>query len=1074
VGGDYLGQGPVPNADITVVDEASTINADATGNGDGGRVIVWSDVTSRIAGAITARGGVLGGDGGFVETSSAGFLDVDGAPDVSAFVGSGGTWLIDPSNIEIGDFGGTSTGISGSLPFTVSGATAQLDIADLIAALTGGADVTVTTAGSPGAGDGDITLSAALDFDGAGSNSLTLNADNQVIINAPILDSDALTPDSLNLTFRGTVDFGRDFGVIINNAISTNGGAFTTASDTTGVDVNAAIQTDGGDINLIARGNATGDGRGIEIDGAIRSSGGDITIDGRTEDGVGAAGLTINAEVDPAGGLINLIGQNGGFNSGPGLVLNNPIQLNGEDLLLQGFVDFGDNFGIVINNTIDTNGGSLTTANATTGVDVNAAIQTDGGDINLIARGTGTGDGRGIEIDGAIRSSGGDITIDGRTEDGVGAAGLTINAEVDPAGGLINLIGQNGGFNSGPGLVLNNPIQLNGEDLLLQGFVDFGDNFGIVINNTIDTNGGSLTTANATTGVDVNAAIQTDGGDINLIARGNATGDGRGIEIDGAIRSSGGDITIDGRTEDGVGAAGLTINAEVDPAGGLINLIGQNGGFNSGPGLVLNNPIQLNGEDLLLQGFVDFGDNFGIVINNTIDTNGGSLTTANATTGVDVNAAIQTDGGDINLIARGTGTGDGRGIIVDGFVSASGGNVTVTSLTDTGTIEILGALSTTNGAEIALTSLRNLDAGNITNPGGNINIISQEGAVTTGLIDTSILQGSTGNAGNIRVETQAPIDPNDSNITNGQITTGELLANSIDGDGGDIRITASGDIADIVTGNVSTVASVETNGLTVSGGDITIETPDTISTIGGDLLSEVDVQILAALGAGNGGNVTLRAGSDISTANISILTDGFSSDSGDIGLFSTGGNVDTSAGALVSSAAQGDGGDITLNAAGNLTFGTVDARGNTDPNAGDLTNGGALTFTAGQDITIETGSISTNNSFPRDPNDPDDQIENIEFNNNVILTGDIEINNFDDGNIIFNSPIDGAFDLSLNPGDGEIILNEIIGGTTPLTEFAFQGTLRAIIASGLDINTDQITLLGDAEISATAVLGHHY
>jgi filamentous hemagglutinin family protein len=104
VGGDYLGQGPVPNADITVVDEASTINADATGNGDGGRVIVWSDTTSRIAGAITARGGLLGGDGGFVETSSAGFLDVDGAPDVSAFVGSGGTWLIDPRNIVIGDF----------------------------------------------------------------------------------------------------------------------------------------------------------------------------------------------------------------------------------------------------------------------------------------------------------------------------------------------------------------------------------------------------------------------------------------------------------------------------------------------------------------------------------------------------------------------------------------------------------------------------------------------------------------------------------------------------------------------------------------------------------------------------------------------------------------------------------------------------------------------------------------------------------------------------------------------------------------------------------------------------------
>jgi len=78
VGGDYQGVGIVPNAARTFVSSDSTINADAVSNGNGGRVIVWADETTRFNGNITARGGLFSGNGGFVEVSGKQFLDFRG------------------------------------------------------------------------------------------------------------------------------------------------------------------------------------------------------------------------------------------------------------------------------------------------------------------------------------------------------------------------------------------------------------------------------------------------------------------------------------------------------------------------------------------------------------------------------------------------------------------------------------------------------------------------------------------------------------------------------------------------------------------------------------------------------------------------------------------------------------------------------------------------------------------------------------------------------------------------------------------------------------------------------------
>ena len=71
VGGDLRGEGELPTARRTYVDDESALRADALASGDGGRVIVWSDEATAFHGEVSARGGAAGGDGGFAEISGA-------------------------------------------------------------------------------------------------------------------------------------------------------------------------------------------------------------------------------------------------------------------------------------------------------------------------------------------------------------------------------------------------------------------------------------------------------------------------------------------------------------------------------------------------------------------------------------------------------------------------------------------------------------------------------------------------------------------------------------------------------------------------------------------------------------------------------------------------------------------------------------------------------------------------------------------------------------------------------------------------------------------------------------------
>ncbi|KQW93334.1 hypothetical protein ASC94_11860 [Massilia sp. Root418] len=97
----------IASADLTFINDSSAIDVSARGAaGKGGTAIVWSERQTTMLGALDARGGTGnagdGGRGGAVEVSSHGDLRYVGLDAIQA--GQGGTLLLDPKNLVIGDF----------------------------------------------------------------------------------------------------------------------------------------------------------------------------------------------------------------------------------------------------------------------------------------------------------------------------------------------------------------------------------------------------------------------------------------------------------------------------------------------------------------------------------------------------------------------------------------------------------------------------------------------------------------------------------------------------------------------------------------------------------------------------------------------------------------------------------------------------------------------------------------------------------------------------------------------------------------------------------------------------------
>ncbi len=296
IGGDYFGgrgapqtiaqynipleDDVVPTAERVYISDTTSIDADALRQGNGGKIVVWSDGITIAAGTFTARGGSTAGDGGFIETSGKQTLQMTGLTDVSAVQGKAGTWLLDPENIRIGGTTDTvvvspgvtftaylNTSVQGT-QFTSNGTNGDSFItADLIEqTLNNGTNVYIFAE--------NIQVSDSITKSSGGAQYLTINALNDLDIDADVEFRSTSGPLSVRLFAQqgdvravGLGDINLDGGSLL--IASSHNIAFTAASFTGTREVQVYTESRGGSGNVRAEDRSIGDRIVFTHDGRV-------------------------------------------------------------------------------------------------------------------------------------------------------------------------------------------------------------------------------------------------------------------------------------------------------------------------------------------------------------------------------------------------------------------------------------------------------------------------------------------------------------------------------------------------------------------------------------------------------------------------------------------------------------------------------------------------------------------------------------------------------------------------------------------------------------------------------------
>ena len=112
---ELLTGGSIPSAMGVVVEDgviklksgsasiAGNLTTNGIGNQTGGNIIAYADNHLNFSGMISAKGGELGGNGGFVDTSGKGSITIEPNTQVitTATKGLTGNWVIDPADLEV-------------------------------------------------------------------------------------------------------------------------------------------------------------------------------------------------------------------------------------------------------------------------------------------------------------------------------------------------------------------------------------------------------------------------------------------------------------------------------------------------------------------------------------------------------------------------------------------------------------------------------------------------------------------------------------------------------------------------------------------------------------------------------------------------------------------------------------------------------------------------------------------------------------------------------------------------------------------------------------------------------------
>ena len=650
VGGDYLGLNPdVPNAKATVMGSEAKIIADATVDGDGGRVILWSDEYTGFYGDISARGGLQGGDGGLVETSSKINLQAFGGADASAENGQGGLWLLDPTNVEITAATNANPAVYVN-PWVPTGATSQISATDIVAQLNGGTSVEIQTSGANGQA-GNITMTAGINKDAtvAGTAStLTMIAAGSINISQPITSVDG----ALSLVL------GAASGVTVSSTISTLGGSITIqgANPATGalpLTAQTTIVTLNSGANISTLGGSGSGNLSITATGAITQNvGSTLNIKGTTSVTTGGAAITLSQASNDFNGAVSLT------NTG-----NNAVAVTDADALTLGTLNLGG--GLTVIST-----GALNLGQGTVGG--NLAATSNGGAINQAAG----------------------LTVTGTSNINAGAATITLTQAANNFTGAVTL--SNTGANA---VAITDANDLTLGTLAVGGNLTVTSNTGsagLGLNLGQGSVGGSLTATSNNNPITQSGALSVTGlttinagtSSINLPGPGNAFTGGVLLtagtitafqnSVSTTLTPAGditiGNITIPGGTLSVTAGGSITINGNISVTSGTVILSAGNATTSPASGQII-----LSGTPTITASRIAFtGYTVGLPTQPILTIgNGGSITMAALASGGAASAnadnRLNSNSG-IFIANQGTAT---IGTVVDvaGFVSTGQGGI---------------------------------------------------------------------------------------------------------------------------------------------------------------------------------------------------------------------------------------------------------------------------------------------------------------------------------------------------------------------------------------------------------------
>ncbi|ECF4690009.1 filamentous hemagglutinin N-terminal domain-containing protein, partial [Salmonella enterica subsp. enterica serovar Tennessee] len=856
VGGGWQGKdSSIRHASKVVMDKTAVIDVSAKARGQGGTAVLWSDDYTNFRGTILARGGLQGGDGGRVETSSHHNLQAFGDVDASAVKGNAGEWLLDPFDITVVS-GSTDTDVNEGSGndgiFTPDTGTSQVSNGTINNRLNSGTNVTIKTAkeNSGSTQWGNITVNADISHTATNNVSLTLEADGNINITNHSITS---TTGKLDVNLLGAGS--HDGTITLNNAtVSSNGGNITLGQLNAGSDgttsglavsiTNSTLNaTSAGNISITANNGTTLDNgtlSGNEVSVSASSGTGDALVINNGSNLTAVGNLTVIGETSAtgnkygihtwgnsqftAGDTLNMTAEAAGGTDGAFNASN--INVSAQNAVIKGTSGGANGTGVKMDGNVTNTreGGNLTITGTTTGsgagsigVNVLANLTTNGtGNLNITGKGA-----QGIGVNLTNKTlSGGNVTVTGTSGNsngkGLDVSGTILNA----TNGNIVLTGCMTGRNGGFGAHIHGGSRFTAKDnITITGYAMDGTNGGLnLIGGTFNA------TSTVLSGTSQNNNLGAKVGGMITVSQGNLSLSGTANRVNSAPNVTG--VVSDGTLSITVSSGALNVSGKVNDTG--------NNATNAGTtrGLSLVNTT-LNATEVSLSGEVAGGrGGTGASLTNT---------TINATTG---NAALNATVANGNALA------------------VSGGNITAGK-----DISLTGTAKAGSGYGVSLTN------GNMTASSGNISLtgnagISLSGSNMTAGKDLTInngdasltVQNTTLNAtaGNISLTGNAGISLSGSNMTAGK----DLTINS---DAGSLSLTNSD--LNATAGNIGLNATVANgNALTVSGGNIS---------------AGKDISLTGTAKAGSGYGVSLTNGNmTASSGNISVNGTGYDSGSG--------------------------------------------------------------------------------------------------------------------------------------------------------------------------------------------------